>query len=178
MPRILRLFLVSLAAALALTGSASAAGGDYVFEGGSKAARTQVRAALAASSFDWDTVPAEVTIHIRRGVSPEARPGDIWLDSNLLASGRFSWGIVQHEYAHQVAFFNFGKAARARLTTKLGGQAWCHEKPNVAHDENTCERFAHTLSFAFWPASQNVERDEAVMAPAKFRALVGDLLAA
>ena len=77
MLRILRTSVITALAALALTGSAQAAGGDYVFDGGSSAARSQVRAALDASSFDWNLVPLEITIHIKRGVKPHATPGDI-----------------------------------------------------------------------------------------------------
>ena len=178
MLRILRTSVITGLVALALTGSAQAAGGDYVFDGGSSTARAQVRAALNASSFDWDLVPLEVTIHIKRGAKPSAKPGDIWLDPSLLASGRFAWGIVQHEYAHQVAFLLFGKSDRAELKRALGGTAWCHEKPRVAHDANTCERFAHTLAWSYWTSRDNVERPEAAMGAAKFRKLVDRLVTA
>ena len=178
MLRILRTSVITALAALALTDSAQAAGGDYVFDGGSSAARSQVRAALDASSFDWNLVPLEITIHIKRGVKPHATPGDIWIDENLLGSGRFAWGIVQHEYAHQVAFLLFGKSDRAELKRSLGGDAWCHEKSGVDHDGNTCERFAHTLAWSYWTSKDNVERSDAVMPAAKFRKLVDRLVSA
>lgn len=176
--RALRTALVSGLAALALAGPAHAAGGDYVFDGGSANARKQVKAALDASSFDWSVVPVEITIHIERGAGPHSTVGEIWLDPRLLASGRFAWGIVQHEYAHQVAYFSLGTTERRELTRALGGTAWCYEKRGVDHDDQTCERFASTLAYAFWPARANTERPEARMAPAAFRSLVSRLVAA
>jgi hypothetical protein len=70
-------------------------GGHYVLDGGSRADQSQVKKALNASSFDWSVVPATITIHIGRGHYSEATYGQIWLDSNLLDSGIFSWGVVQ-----------------------------------------------------------------------------------
>ncbi len=161
MYRAIRIALISVLAALALTGSAQAAGGNYIFEGGNAQARTAVKAALDASSFDWDIVPVEVTIHIQRGVRPHSTVGEIWLDPRLLASGRFAWGIVQHEYAHQVAWFAFDKTERTKLTRALGGKDWWYEKPGLAHDDHACERFAATLAYAYWPSSANSEKPEA-----------------
>ena len=135
---------------------ARADGGDYSFEGGTRAARTAVRAALDASSFDWDVVPLEVTIHIRRGVPPHATPGEIWLDPRLLAAGRFAWGIVQHEYAHQVAFFAIGLAERRSLTRALDARAWCHERAGVPHDAHACEQLAELVAWAYWPSRHNI----------------------
>ena len=77
MARALRSALIALLAALALTGSAQAAGGNYVFEGGNAKARAQVTAALEASSFDWNVVPVQVTIHIGAGNTPHAETRDI-----------------------------------------------------------------------------------------------------
>src|SRR6266849_1334883 len=81
---------------------ALAGGGNYVFAGGTPKQQSQVRSALEASAFNWNLVSAQITIHIAPGINSEATTGDIWLDANLLNAGRFSWGIVQHEYAHQV----------------------------------------------------------------------------
>jgi opacity protein-like surface antigen len=87
---------VIAAATLTFAGSAQAAGGNYVFDGGTQAEQQQVRAGLNASSFDWSLVPSQITIHIGRGISTSyALPGQIWLDANLLDSGRFAWGTVQ-----------------------------------------------------------------------------------
>jgi hypothetical protein len=57
---------VIAAATLTFAGSAQAAGGNYVFDGGTQAEQQQVRAGLNASSFDWSLVPAQITIHIGR----------------------------------------------------------------------------------------------------------------
>ena len=178
MARRIRIALVTLVAALALTGSAQAAGGDYVFDGGSAKARAQVKAALNASSFDWSKVPVEVTIHLQLGVKPHSKPGDIWLDPRLLSSGRFAWGIVQHEYAHQVAFFLVGMKERAKLTRLLGAKDWCYEVRGLGHDDHACERFSSTLAWAYWPSSDNVEKPEAAMGAAKFRSVVDSLVGA
>ena len=73
---------------------AQSSGSGYTFSGGTAAQRATVRAALAASGFDWSLVPARVTIHIvPRGDCAAAR-GEIWLDSRTLAAGREAWGIV------------------------------------------------------------------------------------
>jgi hypothetical protein len=89
--------------------------------GGTQAEQAQVRAALEASSFNWNLVPSRITIHISRDIpSSQAAPGEIWLDAGLLATGRFSWAFVPHEYAHQVDFFLLDDAERAGLEQALG----------------------------------------------------------
>lgn len=173
---------LALGALLAVPGRADAAGGTYVFDGGDRKARAQVRAALDASAFPWDVVPVPVTIHIGRRVRPHATPGDIWLDPRLLAAGRFSWGIVQHEYAHQVAFFLFGKKERARLARFFGARAWCYERAELHHDGQACERFASALAWAYWPSPHNVARPHgrthglSSAASPRVRRLAADLL--
>ena len=168
--------------ALASSADASAGGGDYVFDGGSAAARAQVRAALEASGFPWDIVPIEVTIHIGDGHTPSAEPGEIWLDRRLLLSGRFAWGIVQHEYAHQVAFFLFDRRQRTELTRLLGAKTFCYERPPFDHADQACERFAATLAWSYWPSRDNTERpaspadESAAMAPGTFRSLMARML--
>jgi hypothetical protein len=177
----MRMLLV-IAAALALAGPAQAAGGDYVFDGGSKGQRAEVRAALAASSFDWSLVPARVTVHIRPLDHSYSTPGHVWLDADLLSAGRFAWAVVQDEYAHQVDFFLFDSAARSRLNAVLGARDWCYGVKGLAHHEYGCERFASTLVWAYWPSKDNAYRpqssndESAAMAPAPFRALLGELL--
>ena len=169
-------------AALVLPGQALAGGGNYVFDGGSAKERATVRGALEASSFDWGLVPGPVTIHVARVSTSYATPGHIWLDAALLASGRFSWGIVQHEYAHQVDFLLLGTDARRQLQNRLGGRAYCGETPGVAHGDNTCERFASVLAWAYWPSKDNALRpasasdEAAAMAPVAFRALLATLV--
>ncbi len=81
-----------------------------------------------------------------------------------LRAGKFASGIVQHEYAHQGAFFAFGKADRARLQRELGGKDWYYENAGVAHDDHVCERFAHTLSWVYWSSNANVDKGKAAMA--------------
>src|SRR2546423_1294867 len=88
----------------AVATQASVARAAVVFDGGTATERAQVTKALSASSFDWSILPA-VTVHIGSDVVSEATRGNIWLESSLLRSGRFSWGVIQHEYAHQVDFF-------------------------------------------------------------------------
>lgn len=184
----LRRLAVSFAfvlAALAYAGLASASGGNYVFDRGTPAEQGQVRAALNVSSFNWSLVPAQITIHIVRGIPvSQSSPGQIWLDADLLDSGVFSWGVVQHEYAHQVDFFLLDDAKRATLEQALGGSDWCYGVANLAHAAYGCERFASTLAWSYWPSPDNSMKpqsphdESAAMAPAQFRALVAQLLAA
>jgi hypothetical protein len=189
MTRLLRSLVAALAlavAALAIgTARAEAAGGNYVFQGGTPAEQSQVRQALAASSFNWSVVPGQITIEIAPTPASEAIPGKIFLDPDLLDSGEFSWGVVQHEYAHQVDFALFNDTIHAQLNTLLGGTAWCYGDASVLqHNQYGCERFASTLAWAYWQSPQNcmkpsaVSGESAAMAPAAFRALMTSLLGA
>jgi hypothetical protein len=181
-----------LVATLALAGTAlvfgtaraEASGGNYVFQGGTPAEQSQVRQALDASSFNWSVVPGTVTIVITPTPTDEAIPGKIFLDPALLDSGEFSWGVVQHEYAHQVDFALFNDATHAQLNTALGGTAWCYgdSATPLVHNQYGCERFASTLAWAYWQSPQNcmkpsyVNGESAGMAPAAFRTLMTSLL--
>ena len=152
----------------------------YVFDGGTGRERATVRAALAASSFDWRLVRGRVTIHIAPGSGCRAVKGRIWLDSALLAHGRVSWGIVQHEFAHQVDYFRFDARIRARLDRVLGGKTWW-PTGRFRHDQYGAERFASTLSYAYWPSRHNIlfrgARAEATaLPPARFRRVIEALL--
>jgi hypothetical protein len=175
--------VLALAAFLCVTSEAAASRGHYGFVGGTPAHRAQVRAALNASAFDWSVVPARITIHVSRGAHPHAVPGHIWLDERLLASGRFSWAIVQHEYAHQVDFFLLDPARRALLNAALGGLDWCGAVTGLHHAAYGCERFASTLAWAYWPSPQNAlapeaGTDEGAAMPApEFISLLSTLLA-
>lgn len=176
---LLRRALLVLLAALALSPAAYARGGDYVFDGGTRAEQAQVKAALDASSFDYSIVPEVVTVHIARGIASAAAPGQIWLDADLLDAGRLSWGVVQHEYGHQVDFSVLDDADRAQLQRLLGGSAWCS---GAAHAELTCERFADLISWAYWTSPDNVLRPTGTtdeggqVSPAAFRAALAQLL--
>ena len=175
--------LATACAAAFLAAAAGAAGGNYVFDGGTAAEQQQVRDALAASSFNWSVVPGTVTIHIGTVAADEAVPGEIFLDGRLLDSGPFAWGVVQHEYAHQVGFWLLDDAARAYVTSALGGSSWCYTaEPALGHDGYGCERFASTLAWAYWQSPANCMKPAALgaessgMAPAPFRALLVSLL--
>jgi hypothetical protein len=167
-------------------GAATAA---YTLDGGTPAEQATVRMGLAASTFPWQIVPTRVRIHIRQGVLSHAVPGEIWLDSHLLDAGRFSWAIVQHEFAHQVDFFLLNDAERTLLEARLGGVSWWSSTRyalapdgSLAHGELTAERFASTLTWAYWPCRANVLRPEsasdesAALPPAAFRALLASVL--
>jgi hypothetical protein len=162
-----RLLLVSLAAALAFLasgGNAFAGGGNYVFEGGSLEAQAQVRAALDRSAFDWDIVPGPVTIRITNCGCAGSKPGEIVLDELELTSSplgrRYAWGVVQHEYAHQVDYFVLSHTAREWFTRRFGGGAWCYEVRGLAHDDYSCERFATLVAWAYWRSPENVQRPD------------------
>lgn len=177
----LKRLLVTVVAALVLAPAAFAKGGVHVFDGGTRAEQAQVQAALDASAFDFSVVPGPVTIHIARGSASRSVPGQIWLDASLLDGGRLAWGVVQHEYAHQVDFSVLDDGDRAALRSALGGDAWCS---GAVHARLTCERFADLVAWAYWSSADNVMRpsglaDEgAQMTPAAFRSLLANLLPA
>jgi hypothetical protein len=160
---------------------AYAGGGHYSFAGGTKTQRATVTAALQASSFNWNLVPQTIQIRIAPAVPSEATVGVISLDANLLDAGTLSWGVVQHEYAHQVDFFLLGDAQRAQLFSSLGGSSWW-QTGNLPHGELASERFASTLAWAYWQSPQNIMKpagpnDEAgAVPPATFRQLVQSIL--
>jgi hypothetical protein len=183
MHRALLTVFVLLAAAIVLPVTAEASGGRYVFAGGTPRQQATVTQALDASSFNWSVVPGTMTIRIARGLASEAVPGEIRLDADLLDSGTFSWGVVQHEYAHQVDFFLLSNDARSTLLTQLGATTWWPPAgTTLPHAAIGGERFASTLAWAYWTSPANVmrpasTRDEAgSMAPAAFRALLASLL--
>jgi hypothetical protein len=168
--------------ALGLAGQARAYGGDYVVHGGSAAERAELSAALDASSFDWSLVPVRIDIHLAPDAQTYAAPGQIWVNSKLLETGRFSWGLVQHEYAHQVDFFLMDEAMRHKLNSLLHGVDWYGV--GSPHYRRGVERFASTLAWAYWPSPQSALRpasasdEAAAMRPARFRALMTKLLGA
>lgn len=183
MHRMLLVVLTAVAAAILLPGRAAAAGGHYVFVGGTATEQATVKSALDASSFNWNVVPGTTTIRIARGLDSEAVPGEIHLDSDLLDAGKFSWGVVQHEYAHQVDFFLLTSSMRATVQAQLGATTWwAPAGTTLAHADLGGERFASTLAWAYWPSPDNSMRpsgphDEAgAMAPAAFRTLLGSML--
>jgi len=173
--------VAALLAAFAFAGAAHAAGGNFVFEGGTPKQQAEVRKALNASAFPWSVVAGQVTIHIAPGTGSFSTPGHVTLDADLLDSGRFAWATVQDEYAHQIDFFLLDPAKRERLTRELGATNWCYEIAGLAHSAYGCERFSSTLVWSFWPSKDNAykptsPRDEsAAMKPVKFRALLAQL---
>jgi hypothetical protein len=186
---LVRMVVAVAAVWLALACNAYAGGGKYVFDGGTRAQQSEVSKGLNASAFNWTLVPATITIHIGPSYASAASYGEIWLNAAVLDSGRFSWGVIQHEYAHQVDFFLLDDSRRAQLVV-LGGKAWWATgtrvggAPNgtLAHEELTAERFASTLAWAYWQSPANSMRpskatdESAAMAPKPFRALLSSLL--
>jgi uncharacterized protein (DUF2141 family) len=170
-------------AALVLAGSALALGGSYTVIGGTEAEQAQVREALDASAFDWSIVPAKITIHIARGAVAHSTVGEIWLDSRLLDAGRFSWAIVQDEYAHQVDFFLLSDPERIALNRALGGLAWsARQLPGLSHSMYGAERFTSTFVWAYWQSPANAYRptsardESASVSVARFRTLLTSVL--
>ena len=167
-----------------LPGSALAGGGNYVFDGGTARQQGQVRAALEASSFDWDVVKRQVTIHVGAYGTSRSTPGHVWLDAGLLDTGRFAWATVMDEYAHQVDYFVLHAEHRSVLREELGAQAWCYEQSGLAHGAYGCERFSSMLAWAYWPSPGSSYRPEsrsdesASMPAAAFRALLANLIGA
>jgi hypothetical protein len=161
---------------------ALAGGGNYSFAGGTLEEQTTVRSALDASSFEWNLIPKTVTVHVGAYGDSYSTYGEVFLDSTLLDAGRFSWGVVQHEFAHQVDFFLLDDAKRTLLQQQLGGADWCYTTTGLSHSEHGCERFASELAWAYWPSADNSMRpsatnDEAGAMPvAAFRSLLAELL--
>jgi hypothetical protein len=176
------LLLVAAALVAVLAQSALAAGGSYTFAGGTAKQQATVRSALAASSFDWSVLPRQVVVHIGPVGSSYSEAGHVHLDSALLDSGRFSWGVVQHEFAHQVDFLLFDEATRAMLNRALGGSDWCYGVPGLAHSAYGCERFASELAWAYWPSADSsmspaaTSGESSAMSPAQFRTLLAQVL--
>jgi hypothetical protein len=172
--------LLPLLLALALAPAAQAAGGRYVFDGGTRAEHGQVTAALNASSFNWNLIPGQVVVHIGGDISPHAVAGQIWLDAGLLDTGRFSWGVVQHEYAHQVDFGLLTDSMRAQLQPQLQAPEWWGSI--TQHSELGCERFADQIAWAYWQSPDNVMKPSGVageggrLTPAAFRAALASAL--
>jgi hypothetical protein len=177
-------FCVALVGAVLLSDTAFASGGNYLFDGGTTFQQQQVRKALAASSFNWSVIPGMITIHITPTFTSETTPGEIFLDPNLLNSGTYAWGVVQHEYAHLVDFALFDGATHVALTAKLGATAWCTgDAAGLMHSQYGCERFASTLAWSYWPSPENSMKpsevagaESAAMAPTAFRALMQNLI--
>ena len=138
-----------------LAPAALAAGGNYVFDGGTQAEQAQVTAALNASCFPWGVVPGPVVIHIGSGVASACVAGQIWLDASLLDSGRFSWGVVQHEYAHQVDFAPSRPTRCAPSCTRSSAAA-----PGAGRRRtraiSTASASRISLAWAYWRSSDNV----------------------
>lgn len=174
--------LVAAACAGVLAQSALAAGGTYTFAGGTVREQATVRSALAVSSFDWSVLATPVVVHIARIDGSYSEAGNVYLDSALLDSGRFAWGVVQHEFAHQVDFLLFDNDKRATLNDALGGTDWCYGVPGLEHAAYGCERFASELAWAYWPSADNsmspaaTHGESAGMPAAQFRSLLAQLL--
>jgi hypothetical protein len=172
--------LLAVLAVLAVPGKAAAADVALEFSGGSDAARAEVVAALDASAFDWSLIGRPVTVQIFDCGCAGSRPGVVVLDETMLASspyGRaYTWGIVQHEFAHQVWWYALDEGRRIELQTVLGGADLCYEQPGLAHDAHACELFASTLGWAYWPAAGNPMQAERAMGARQFRRLLSGML--
>jgi hypothetical protein len=182
--RLILVLVVASGAMFCLSGTAFASGGNYVFQGGTPYQQLQVRDALNASTFNWSLVTQQITIDIDPSVvQDESTPGEIFLDPTLLNSGELSWGVVQTEYANQVDFELLPQQDDAQFNTALGGTAWCYgDQAGLQLAQYGCERFAATLTWAYWQSPANciqpseVGADAAGMPPAAFRALVASVL--
>jgi hypothetical protein len=156
---------------------------NITFDGGSPAEQAQVQNALAVSSFDFNVLPQATEVHIAPlDAGSYATPGNVYLDSALLDSGEFSWGVVQHEFSHEVDFALLHDDDRAQLQSALHAKDWCYEVPGLQHADNGCERFASELAWAYWPSAQNsmkpadIGGESNAMPPAALRALLAQLL--
>ena len=98
------------------------------------------------------------------------------------STGRFAWGVVQHEYAHQVDFILFDDAIRTELLRQLGGTDWCYSVADLPHAAYGCERFASTLAWTYWPSAENclkptsMDDESGAMRSSRFKALMRSIL--
>jgi hypothetical protein len=183
----MRRTLITLFSAIcffAFAQSALAGGGSYAFTGGTPKQQATVHSALEASTFSWGLIPRTISIHIGSFGDSYSTYGHVYLDASLLDSGRFSWGVVQHEMGHQVDFFLFDDAKRAEMLKLLGGKDWCYSISGLKHSDHGCERFASELAWAYWQSPDNAMKpsgpnDEANAIPvAQFRAVLTQLIGA
>jgi hypothetical protein len=164
--------------------SALAGGGSFALVGGTPKEQATVHSAIQASSFSWSLIPSTITINIGAYGNSYSTYGQVYLDASLLDSGRFAWGVVQHELGHQVDFFLLDDTKRAQLLQLLGGKDWCYSIPGLLHSDYGCERFASELSWAYWQSPDNSMKpadstSEAGAIPAaQFRAALTQLIGA
>jgi hypothetical protein len=181
----LSLLAALVIALLAPAAAAARNGTGPTFVGGNHFERAQVQKALAISRFDFGLVSARVQVQIKRGIpSSYSTPGQVVLDANLLDSADYSWGVVQHEFAHQVDFLLLSDADRAVLLGKLGGGSWYGDETHGGHGQLGAERFASTLAWSYWPAPnanvmqpQGPNDESSALPPLQFRTLLNSLLA-
>jgi hypothetical protein len=184
MRRLLLMVLVAGLFGAFAQGALAAGNATVVFAGGTAAEQATVHAALDASSFDWSLLPQAVTVHVGAYGSSYSTPGNVYVDASLLDAGRYAWGVVQHEFGHQVDFLLLDDAKRALLQQQLGGVDWCYTTPNLAHDQHGCERFASELAWAYWPSADNTmapaqtNGESDAMPVAAFRTLLAQLIGA
>jgi len=176
--------LLAAAVFATLAQTATAAPAKVGFAGGTAREQATVRAALAASSFDFGLIPQVVTVPIGSYGDSYSTPGNVYVDAQLLDSGRYAWGVVQHEFGHQVDFVLLDDAKRAILQRALGAKDWCYDVDGLAHSDHGCERFASELSWAYWQVPANSMQpaqcggESASMPVTQFRALLSELIGA
>jgi hypothetical protein len=178
-PKLKRIWILGIVlCALVVPATANAKGGQFTFDGGNTFQRTQVAKALNVSRFDWNLVPP-ATVHIKKGIDSYALPGNIYLNADLLNAGMFSWGVVQHEYAHLLDFALFDEETRTSLLPRLGAPEWW---TGERHESRGVERFASTLAWAYWPVEDNAMKpqypgdESSAMKPLAFRTMLKKLL--
>jgi hypothetical protein len=67
-----------------------------------------VRKATGADASSHAPIPTTVHnnqlgITVSPGEPSRSLPREVWLDADLLDSGEFAWGVVQHEFAGSVS---------------------------------------------------------------------------
>ena len=92
------------------------------------------------------------------------------------------WGVVLHEYGHQVDFLLLEPAQRDRFHSLLGGEEWFPVTPSLPHDAYGCERFASTFAWSYWPSPANSMKpngpgdESSAMRPRQFRLVLDEVL--
>jgi len=100
---------------------------------------------------------------------------------HVLVHGRDAWGVIQHEFAHQVDYFLLDDRTRRHLTGLLGAKVWSPGGRIYPHREYGAERFASTLAWAYWPSAHNsvyrrAHAEATAMPVLKFRRLMETLV--
>ena len=133
-----------------------------------------------ASSFDWSLIPGTITVHIGglRRLVLGLRATSTWTPPSL-DSGRFAWGVVQHEFAPPGRLLPLRRRASGHSCSQCARrQGLVLSVPSLDALRLRLRALRLELAWAYWQSPDNVmkpqktERRVAASCPcAQFRAL-------